>query len=189
MAHISLSTSRLTLVAPTVDELFAAAKNPRALAQMMQLSESDIIDKQYYRNKRDIYQAKAEIIADNPEAFLLTTSWQIVLRDESKLHIGECGFKGAPVNGCIELGYALKREFWGQGYMTEAITALCCYVFEHFADVTSIVAKVKRRNHASRAVLERCGFVHEKKWPGYMVWRLRSSGYVPLTLHPIKVPS
>lgn len=63
--------------------------------------------------------------------------------------------------GCIgleaELGYWLGVDYWGQGFMTEAVKALL-----HFAFVTlkmeKIIGSAKEVNIASRKIFERMGF-------------------------------
>lgn len=57
----------------------------------------------------------------------------------------------------LSVGYELRRDQWGQGYMTEALAAMVAYGFEkkgldvlavsHYAD-----------NNRSRRVIEKCGF-------------------------------
>jgi len=56
-----------------------------------------------------------------------------------------------------ELGYWLGKEFWGQGFATEAVSAaVAC----HFSDPQNkeIEAGHYDGNHASRRVLEKLGF-------------------------------
>ncbi|MES2071747.1 MAG: GNAT family N-acetyltransferase [Pseudomonadota bacterium] len=59
-----------------------------------------------------------------------------------------------------EIGYALGREFWGQGYMHEALTALVDYAFRTLA-LHRLEAEIDPRNLRSAASLERLGFVLE----------------------------
>ena len=60
----------------------------------------------------------------------------------------------------IELGYALGRDHWRQGLMTEAVRATCAYVFGSLG-IRRIEAEVNPNNQASCAVLLRSGFVLE----------------------------
>lgn len=59
-----------------------------------------------------------------------------------------------------ELGYALGRPFWGQGYMHEALLALLPYAFGTL-DLNRLEADIDPRNSASAKVLERVGFRRE----------------------------
>lgn len=63
-------------------------------------------------------------------------------------------------NRRAEMGYALGREHWGQGYMHEALQALLTYCFEAL-DLRRIEADVDPRNAASIQTLERLGFQRE----------------------------
>jgi [ribosomal protein S5]-alanine N-acetyltransferase len=83
--------------------------------------------------------------------------------------IGHCGFRyqGASPGGCwpehfsaLELGYALKPEFVGHGYATEAAVAAIAAAFAAF-DVPSVIARCRLDNPASARVLERCGMLEE----------------------------
>ncbi len=63
-------------------------------------------------------------------------------------------------NRRAELGYALGRKHWGQGYMHEALQALLSYAFETL-DLRRLEADVDPRNQASIQTLERLGFQKE----------------------------
>ncbi|MCD7937520.1 MAG: GNAT family N-acetyltransferase [Tannerellaceae bacterium] len=59
-----------------------------------------------------------------------------------------------------ELGYFLAEEYWGRGYMTEAVRQIVAYGFETL-DITRIFARPFGRNRASQRVLEKAGFTLE----------------------------
>ncbi len=59
-----------------------------------------------------------------------------------------------------EIGYALGREHWRQGYMNEALMAVLKYAFE-VLDLHRIEADVDPRNTASIRTLEKLGFQRE----------------------------
>lgn len=62
-----------------------------------------------------------------------------------------------------EVGYALARAHWGQGYAVEALEALLGYGFGTL-DLNRLEADIDPRNAASGRVLEKLGFRRE----GYM---------------------
>jgi [ribosomal protein S5]-alanine N-acetyltransferase len=62
-----------------------------------------------------------------------------------------------------ELGYALARPHWGQGYVSEALAAALAYGFD-VLNLNRVEADIDPRNDASARVLERLGFRKE----GYM---------------------
>lgn len=59
-----------------------------------------------------------------------------------------------------EVGYALTRQAWGQGYITEALQSLLRYGFEQL-ELNRVEADVDPRNTASMRVLQRLGFQQE----------------------------
>lgn len=61
---------------------------------------------------------------------------------------------------CAEIGYTLAREHWGQGYATEAGSAVVDYLFEQVG-VSRIAGTLHPENTSSAMVLERLGFIHE----------------------------
>src|SRR5258705_2982298 len=63
-------------------------------------------------------------------------------------------------NGRAELGYALGRKHWGNGYMQEALQALLSYAFD-VLNFRRLEADVDLRNAASIRTLERLGFRRE----------------------------
>ena len=59
-----------------------------------------------------------------------------------------------------ELGYWLGKEYWGNGYMPEAVMALSAFAFKHLG-IHKLIIKVFDENTASQRVAEKCGFVFE----------------------------
>ncbi|GBG95835.1 hypothetical protein LFYK43_22940 [Ligilactobacillus salitolerans] len=56
----------------------------------------------------------------------------------------------------LEVGYALNQDFWGQGYMTEALIELCA--FEQLQGILFLRARVFQENESSKKVLLKAGF-------------------------------
>ena len=87
-------------------------------------------------------------------------SWGIVEK-HSNSFIGYIGFIRIYPDHCrAEIGYALKPEFWGKGYMYETINKLVRFGFEEMK-LHSIEANVNPLNEKSKKVLERVGFKKE----------------------------
>jgi ribosomal-protein-alanine N-acetyltransferase len=59
-----------------------------------------------------------------------------------------------------EIGYALGKTWWGQGYASEAIQALIDYAFVVLG-LRRLTAHVDTRNQASHQLLLKLGFTHE----------------------------
>ena len=55
------------------------------------------------------------------------------------------------------VSYILAEEYWGSGYMTEAVTRIIRYVFEQLK-IDMLTAWHYPENIASKRILEKCGF-------------------------------
>lgn len=71
---------------------------------------------------------------------------------------GLLGTKHTPVGGGVEIGYGLRPENWGQGYATEAVTALLDEL-RGWPDVSMVLAETRPDNLGSIRVLEKNGFL------------------------------
>lgn len=73
--------------------------------------------------------------------------------------IGWIGF-GRPdadnMHGDLDFGYALRREFWGKGYMTEALVGMIDFIFTT-TTAQSIFSECEAANPASARVMEKAG--------------------------------
>ncbi|MCT4609047.1 MAG: GNAT family N-acetyltransferase [Pelagimonas sp.] len=58
-----------------------------------------------------------------------------------------------------EVGFILHPDFWGQGYVTEALRAMLPEVFTRYPQVTTVTAELDPRNLGCARLLEKCGFV------------------------------
>jgi RimJ/RimL family protein N-acetyltransferase len=86
--------------------------------------------------------------------------WGVARRADDQV-IGTCTlFHPDLENRRAELGYALSREHWGNGYMREALTALLNYSFGEL-NLHRLEADVDPRNALSIRTLEKLGFRRE----------------------------
>jgi len=87
-------------------------------------------------------------------------NWGIVEK-HSNSFVGYFGFfRIIPEHCRAEIGYALKPEYWGKGYMYETINRMIKFGFE-IMKLHSIEANVNPANEKSKKVLERIGFKKE----------------------------
>ena len=84
--------------------------------------------------------------------------------------IGACGIHEGE-SGETEMGYWIAKDWWGQGFATEAARAVIDYAFEEF-EATELRAGARVVNSASRRVLEKCGF----QWTNVELLRVLSLG-------------
>src|SRR3954470_8529585 len=83
-------------------------------------------------------------------------TYQIVRRDDGSV-IGDAGFLGPPdATGAVHLAVVITELARGQGYATEAVTALLAWARTQDG-LTCVLADTTRSNPASRRLLERVG--------------------------------
>jgi RimJ/RimL family protein N-acetyltransferase len=61
---------------------------------------------------------------------------------------------------CVEIGWRLAAEHWGQGYATEAARAVLAFGFEALG-LEEIVSSTVPANLRSRRVMEKIGMIHD----------------------------
>jgi ribosomal-protein-alanine N-acetyltransferase len=112
---------------------------------------------------RDAVAARPEGAAWGPRFFVTGEPPELV---------GWGGFKGAPKDGVVELGYEIAESHRGQGIATAATRAM---LEEAFADeaVTTVIAHTLPQRNASTRVLEKAGFTFdgEAREDDNVVWR------------------
>lgn len=78
---------------------------------------------------------------------------------ETGVFIGTCGYHyWDPELKQVEIGYDVWKEFWGQGYISEALPVLITLCFTHLK-VDRVYILTHPENLASQASVRRFGFV------------------------------
>ncbi len=97
---------------------------------------------------------------------------RLFVADPPRELVGWGGFKGPPVGGTVELGYAIAPARENRGLATAATRALLA---EAYADpwVETVIAHTLPGNGPSTRVLEKCGFAHDgtAEEDGEAMWR------------------
>jgi RimJ/RimL family protein N-acetyltransferase len=95
--------------------------------------------------------------------------WAIHLKQGQEF-IGWCGLKYRTESKEIDLGYRLKKEFWGKGFATEAALGSMKHGFG-LLKIKRIVGCAEPENRTSCLVLEKCGmkYIGEGLVDGYTV--------------------
>ena len=84
-------------------------------------------------------------------------AYAITLKGNDRL-IGMFGLH--PMNLKVEVGYALARPYWGNGYMTEVLCAMIEWAFSQ-PDIFRVQAICDVENVASARVMEKASMVRE----------------------------
>lgn len=83
-----------------------------------------------------------------------------VIEKSSNEFAGWCGLWRLKETNEIEIGYALRKEFWGKGYAVEASEKFLEYGFEEL-NLAEIVAVTDPENKHSRGVMEKLGMRYD----------------------------
>jgi len=86
--------------------------------------------------------------------------WGIELKETGRI-IGSIGFVELDkVNFCGTVGYALSKEYWGKGIMTEAVKRIIRFAFEEMG-LNRVEAVHIPENEASGKVMQKAGMIYE----------------------------
>ena len=90
--------------------------------------------------------------------------FSVILKSEDLL-IGDCGLEHMEVDGALitELGYDFNRNYWNQGYATEAGQAVRDYAFD-VLHIPELISLIRVGNEASRRVSEKIGMQCETEF-------------------------
>lgn len=101
----------------------------------------------------------------------LPGSFAVELKDSGRM-IGTIGFMWVNVDHkSAEVGYSLSRDYWNQGYMTEALRAVIVFGFDELR-LNRIEAQHDTENPASGKVMAHVGMQYE----GVMRQRILNKG-------------
>jgi ribosomal-protein-alanine N-acetyltransferase len=157
------STARLQLRPISLNDIYnfyQLRSNPKVIEFMDTDPIKSLQDaEQKIRDSLDLYNNKMGI------------TWTI----NGKAHgnfMGYCTFwRLDRKNARSELGYAMLPEFWGNGYMEEALRAVVEFAYEEW-QLHSIEANVNPKNERSIVLLNKLGFRQE----GYFQENFRYNG-------------
>lgn len=113
---------------------------------------------QVYRDERhaeEVVSALMAFTAKDPEPRRSPYVLGIEQRATAVL-IGHIGV--SPARGSVEIGYGIEERLHGNGFATEAVTAMAAWAMRELA-LPELLGIVDRDNSASRRVLEKSGFV------------------------------
>ncbi|EDU38649.1 N-acetyltransferase [Clostridium sporogenes] len=115
----------------------------------------------------EVVKGQYEITQKDPNNYLWHSFFFLVRKDD-RVVVGSADFKDIPnENGEVEIGYGLGKEFEHNGYMTEAVKAMCGWALKQNG-VTSVIAETDLEGLASQKILKACGFKKDKE--GETLW-------------------
>lgn len=84
--------------------------------------------------------------------------YAVILKESNRL-IGVCGFNPPSDHGEVELVYHFSKNYWGNGYATEAAKACIEYARDH-SITDRLAAFIDPNNQGSEKVLQKLGFTY-----------------------------
>lgn len=150
-----VETDRLVLRQRTIDDVpdmfdYVSLENvayPAGLPPIATLEdEYDYFENRYYQNLEK---------ANLPSGYGITVK-------ESDRVIGSCDFNHRHEDDVFEIGYMLHPDFWGRGYMTEAVSALIEIGFT-LLNLHKVEIRCYGSNKQSQRVAEKLGFTLEAR--------------------------
>ena len=150
-----IATARLRLIPATAAHFEALAESEARLAAALGVTAAE--EWLEFDAARAAMAQAGEFLAEHPEAARWWTYWFVHAADARLIGLG--GFKGAPAEGVVEIGYALAPAYRAQGLASEAAEGMIAFARAHA--VERILAHTLPEANRSTAVLERLGFACE----------------------------
>ncbi|MEW6032277.1 MAG: GNAT family N-acetyltransferase [Bacillota bacterium] len=156
LENVRLATARLELRPPTLDDaqaIFSGYAQDREVTRYLVWRPHSNLEetRMFLQSCLDGWASGSEL------------TWAITLAGSGDLigmvASGPCGHKA-------DLGYVLARPYWGNGYMTEAVSAVIEWLFS-VPEVYRVWAVCDTANLASARVMEKVGMTREgllKRW-------------------------
>ena len=151
---MQLETERLYLIPLTVKQLCLWVEDIPALEKELNCSyQAEPMEGLFL----EIVKGQIEKTVCDEANYLYHTFWFLV-RKTDRIVVGSTDFKNIPnENGEVEIGYGLGKDFEHNGYMTEAVKAMCKWVLAQNG-VSHVIAETDIDSPASQKILKRCGF-------------------------------
>jgi len=154
MPDLRLVTTRLELVAATLELVQAEINNLPSLAQLL-----DTPRPANWPPPLNDEHSQQHFLASLQNSEPSDAGWNLwfCIRREPRELIGNAGFKGRPTDGLVEIGYSLLETHQRHGYATEAVRALLGWAFLTPA-VQRVAADTLPELTPSIRVMEKSGF-------------------------------
>lgn len=152
-----IRTERLELRNATEAALLADLEGRAALAKVLGIEvpatwPPDLYDEAAVRWTLELVRSDLPGVAEFSMYYFVR-----VMAGTRAVAIGLGGFKGPPVDGAVEVGYSVLRQFRRQGYASEAVAGMLDFAFS-YETVREVTAETLPELTPSIGVLIRNGF-------------------------------
>ncbi|WBW98976.1 GNAT family N-acetyltransferase [Oceanirhabdus sp. W0125-5] len=149
--------------------IFKDIETERLLLKNISMDDRDFIFSQFSDDVVNKYLFDAEPVTNMKEAdeivnfFLqpeprLDHRWILVRKSDGK-KMGTCGFNcWKKTEGTVWMGYDMKQQFWGNGYMQEAIKEIISLAKKEM-NIKQIDAEISVDNERSIHLVKKFGFI------------------------------
>ena len=149
--NVVIETNRLVLRAMKISDTHAIFLNINNDKEVLKY----FVDRYVEKESDMVLDKVIKYCLDNQRYF-----FAIELKDTREVigMILQCS-GASPVFNTTEIGYAIGRQYWNNGYATEALKAMIDFIFSrgiHKVVVSHIIG-----NDASKRVIQKCGLIHE----------------------------
>lgn len=149
--NVVIETNRLVLRAMNINDTHAIFLNINNDKEVLKY----FVDRYVEKESDMVLDKVIKYCLDNQRYF-----FTIELKDTREVigMILQCS-GASPVFNTTEIGYAIGRKYWNNGYATEALKAMLDFIFSrgiHKVVVSHIIG-----NDASKRVIQKCGLIHE----------------------------
>lgn len=154
-----VNTERLELAALDARQMRMWLEDIQALEKELNCTyKAEVLEGDFLR----IVEGQAVLTEANEAEYYWHSFW-FMIRKSDRTVVGSADFKGGPnTNGEVEIGYGLGKEFERNGYMTEAVSAMCAWAKAQ-EGISHVISETLLDNAPSQNVLKRCGFVEIKR--------------------------
>lgn len=157
----NIETERLILRKVTRNDAYEAYEN--------WCNDSDVCRYLPWSKHKDVNETLALYTMWEQEYDDETFRWVVQIKDTKEL-IGTIDVisKEFLHNGVCKMGYVYAKKSWGQGYATEALSAVIKYLFNE-ADAEVVYAEHYSKNLASGKVMQKSGMTYEGTLKGRVI--------------------
>jgi len=149
--------------------MFHALETDRLLLKNISLDDTGFIFSEFSDDDVNEFLYDEEPMTDEKEAVDLINFYTcpepreqhrwILIRKSDHVKIGTCGFHcWDRVHSAIEIGYDMKKPYWGNGYMQEAVSAMIHFAKEDLK-IKTLKAHIYEHNIRSMCLAEKQGFI------------------------------
>jgi RimJ/RimL family protein N-acetyltransferase len=150
--QLTAATS-FTLLTLSLEDTQAMIKAPVRFIEQQSIVLAEKIPQQSFVLQRALSAMQAQPAWANWHAPRIYVLYQ----HNARFAVGMGGFKAAPSNGCVEIGYGISASWRGKGVATQGCAALCEYAFA--LGIKEVFASTAPNNIASWRALQSNGFV------------------------------